>query len=206
MYIFRDSIPLTHLDLTLLINLRFCASRWRCILMRRQSIYMFDKVRPLYVNTETKISQVIRLYISFIHTIATICKKFILNTSILLLHIANPNFILLVFDVTNDINKPNKSRRTFDYFTNNITGSWFLKLVYIVNRGNGISVIKGPAVLVCLILKSSAITARFFYWQSFLNSFIINFKLDQSRFRIQVRFVAKFHARKFYIMDRAIMT
>ena len=48
-----------------------------------------------------------------------------------------------------------------------------------VNRVTGISVIRGLAVLVCPVLKSSAITARFFfYWQSFLNSFIINFKLD----------------------------
>ena len=32
-----------------------------------------------------------------------------------------------------------------------------------VNRVTGISVIRGLAVLVCLILKSSAITARFFF-------------------------------------------
>ena len=79
MYIFRDSIPLTHLGLILLINLRFCAARWGCILMRRQSIEIFDKVRPLYVNIETKISLETRLYISFIQTIATICKRFILR-------------------------------------------------------------------------------------------------------------------------------
>ena len=47
--------------------------------MRRQSIEIFDKVRPLYVNIETKISLETRLYISFIQTIATISKRFILR-------------------------------------------------------------------------------------------------------------------------------